>query len=322
MSEQITTGGESATLSAAEAKLSSFFGGGEAAPAPAQAATPAPADTAPQEPKPETPTPEPKQPDGSLAELIRQQRKDREVRQAKERESADLRTQLEEARAQLAKVSKTDIMGDPIGFAQAHGLSEQEMALVGQAYLYHLVPDKAPPDLRYKMLEAKTARERKADEERKAAEARAQEDTKASEQVQQYTAVLGVAVQTWDSGDHPFPSSQAWFGGNHDEYRESLVHTARNLAEMARERGEMADLSPKAVASALEQDIASRAARFRSTAAAPTQQSAKVEPATPAPGGKQPAVLSTRGQGGSPLPPAASEEERVARAIAAAFPSR
>ncbi len=219
-------------------------------------------------------------------------------------------------------MSKTDLIGDPIGFAQAHGLSEQEMALVGQAYLYHLVPDKAPPDLRYKMLEAKSARERKAEETRREAEEARRADSQAQQSVEQYTTVLGVAVQTWEGDNHPFPSSAAWFGGNHEEYQESLVHTARNIAEVARELGEVADLSPKAVAAELERDIASRASRFKPPAAAPTQQSVKEKPAAPAPGGKQPAVMSTRGQGGQPLPPADSEEERIKRAIEAAFGSR
>lgn len=212
------------------------------------------------------------------------------------------------------------MVADPIGFAEAHGLSEQEMALVGQAYLYHLVPDKAPAHLAGKLLEAKMAREAKAREAKAQADAARQADEQSTAQVQQYTAVLGVAVQTWESGGaHPFPSSQAWFGGNHEEYQESMVHTARNIAEVARARGEVADLSPKAVAAQLEQDIASRAARFRTPAAAPTQQSVKVEPETPATGGKQPAVLSTKGQGGSPMPKAVTEEERIQRAIAAAF---
>jgi hypothetical protein len=241
---------------------------------------------------------------------------------AREREATDLRGQLEAAQAQIAKMGKMDLVGDPVGFAQAHGLTEAEMALVGQAYLYHLVPDKAPPDLRYKMLEAKTARERKADEARRGEEVAKQAEYQSSAQVQQYTGILGVAVQTWEaSGAHPFPSSRAWFGGNHEEYSESLVHTARNIAEVAQERGEVADLSPKAVADQLERDIAARAARFRTPAAVPTQQSVKVEP-TPAPGGKQPAVLSTKGQGGSPLPKAETEEERIKRAIEVAFGSR
>lgn len=214
------------------------------------------------------------------------------------------------------------MLADPIGFAEANGLTQQEMALIGQAYLYHLVPDKAPPDLRYKMLEAKTAREARARDAQREQEAQARAAAEGVAQIQQYTAVLGASVQTWETAGtaHPFPESSAWFGGNHDEYAESLTHTARNIAEAARERGEAPDLTPKAVAAALEQDIASRAKRFRTPAAAPTQQSEKV--AAQAPAGKQPAVMSTKGQGGQPIPKATTEEERIQRAIAAAFPSR
>lgn len=248
--------------------------------------------------------------------MIRAQRADRQARAVKEREAADLRAQLEDANTRLAKVSKVDMVSDPVGYAQAKGLSEQEMVLVAQAMLYHLVPEKAPPDLRYKMLEAKSAREAKAREAEREAQLYAQANQEQAQQIKQYTAALGVAVQTWETGTHPFTASQAWFGGNHDEYAESLVHTARNLAESAEARGEVADLSPKAVAAALEQDISSRMARFRTPAAAPSQPSEKVVPAKPAPGGKQPAVMSTRGQGGGPVPPAETEEERMKRALA------
>lgn len=211
-------------------------------------------------------------------------------------------------------------MGDPIGFAQAHGLSEAEMALVGQAYLYHLVPDKAPQDLRFKLLEAKQARELKARDAQREQEAQQAAAERATQQVQGYTAVLGAAVETWEgSGAHPFPESRAWFGGNHEEYAESLVHTARNAAEDARARGEVADLSPKAIADLLERDLASRTARIRGAGSKPTQQSAI---AAPAAGGKQPAVLSTKGQGGSPMPKATTEEERLKRAMEVVFGSR
>lgn len=135
------------------------------APAPAPEQAPAPEAAPEPTPEAQTPTPEPEQPapeqPTGLADLIRQQRQDRAMRQAKEREAQDIRAKLEAAEAQLARMSKADMLSDPIGFAQLHGLTEQEMALIGQAYLYHLVPDKAPPDLRYKMLEAKTARERR-----------------------------------------------------------------------------------------------------------------------------------------------------------------
>lgn len=218
----------------ATAFLDGIFG---IAPGESTAGAPAPDTAQVQVPAP-APAPEPEQPaaveqpaqvveqpaseqqEGSLADLIRQQRMDRAARQAKEREAQDVRGQLEQAQAQLARYSKADMVADPIGFAQAHGLTEQEMALVGQAYLYHLVPDKAPPDLRYKMLEAKTARERRQEDERRQAEAQAAVQAETAARIQNYQAVLGSAVQTWETpgAAHPFPESQAWFGSNHDEY--------------------------------------------------------------------------------------------------------
>ena len=238
--------------------------------------------------------------------------------QSKEREAQDVRAKLDEAEARLARLSKADMVADPIGYAMAHGLSEQEMALVGQAYLYHLVPVKAPPDLRYKLLEARTARERKADEAKRTQEAQVAQEREMAGRIQQYTAVLNAAVQTWEGPEHPYPESRAWFGQGHEEYAESLVHTANNIASEAQARGEVADLSPKAVAAALEADIASRAQRIRGTGSKPTQQSVKAQPAS----GVQPAVLSTKGQGASPMPAATSEEERVKRAMDVVFGSR
>lgn len=256
----------------------------------------------------------------SLAETIRAQRADRAARVSKEREATDLKGRLEQAEAKLAKVSRADLLSDPIGFAEAAGLSQADMALVGQAYLYHLVPDKAPPDLRYKMLEAKTRRQQDATEKQQQVAEAARVQADQSSRVEQYVSMLGAAATSWEGeGDkHPYSASQAWFGGNADEYAESMAHTARNIAAAASERGEVADLTIKAVAAVLEQDIASRAARFkpRTPAAAPIQTSVRAVPAK-APGGKQPAVMSTRGQTGAPTPAAESEDERIARAIAA-----
>jgi hypothetical protein len=326
MSQHETPASEATAVSTAASLLNTFLGPETQTPTEAPAEAVAPAQPAAETPPAETPAPVAKtEAEPSLSELIRQQRAEKAARTAKEREALDLRGKVQELEARLARFSKTDMVADPIGFAEAHGLTEQEMALIGQAYMYQLVPDRAPPGLTGKLLEAKMARKEKLAEEARQREAEAMAAQQAQAHVQQYQAVLGAAVQTWDTAgaQHPYPSSQAWFGGSHEEYQESLVHTARNIADAAQERGEVADLSPKAVAAALERDIASRAARFRTPAAAPTQQSVKVEPAQPAPaGGKQPAVLSTKGQGGSPLPPATSDEERIKRAIEAAFPSR
>jgi hypothetical protein len=252
--------------------------------------------------------------------MIRAQREARQARAVKEQEAADLKTRLDEAEAKLAKVSKADLLADPIGYAEAAGLSQADMILIGQAYLYQVAPDKAPPDLRYRMLEAKTRRERAAEERQRAQDQEANVARAQAQSVHQYQSAVQAAAESWESvGDqHPYQSSKAWFGGNPAEYAESLVYTARNIAAEASARGEVADLSIPAVAAILERDIAARASRFKSAAAAPTQSVKPQEPKVPG-GGKQPAVLSTRGQANAPVPPAESEEERIKRAIAAAF---
>lgn len=254
----------------------------------------------------------------SLADLIRKQREERQARQAHQKEASDLKARVAELEGQLAKSAKADLLSDPIGFAQAHGLSEKEMALIGQAYLYHLVPDKAPPDLRVKLLEAKMAREKKLDEDKRTAEQRANDEAMQRAQVQQYTSAIRQSIPSF--GDS-FPHSTAWFGANHEEYTQSLVHTARNLAEWAQENNRVADLSPKAVAAVLEQDLASRFKRLKPPAQQQATQQQGEKPVIPA-AGKQPAVLSTRGQGASPAPPAMSEEERLKRAMDVVFADR
>lgn len=260
------------------------------------------------EPEPEKPT--------RLAELIATQRADR---QAKAQAEAHARTVADEnaaLKAKLAQVTTKDVVADPIGWADAHGLTREERVHLGQSLLYDIVPEKAPPNWRIDQFEAKQARQARLDAAKQAESASQAEQQATAAQISQYTETLKTVAATAD--EQALPESVAWFGGNHDEYTQSLFATANNMAQAAGARGEVADLSPKTVAAVLEAEIKARLARRKGTAAsAPAQQTAPVA------GGKQPTVadMSTHGLsgGGAPRPKAITERERLERAMAVAF---
>lgn len=271
-----------------------------------------------------TPTPEP-----PLAELIRHTREARAAREAKEAEAGDWKSKYEDAAARLAKLDKADMVNDPLGFAEAHGLTPDEMALVGETYLYNLIPDRAPADFRIRLLQVQQARkDRQAEERSKASESDAQR-REAHQMVTSYVDALGSEVGQLTP--EAFPDSQAWFGEDRDTYVQSLFHTANNLAEAASAVGKQADLSFKAVADALEADINARMERRSKRGAAPAQQSEtkQVEPAPQGQSGRatQPVAVgatsaTSLGGNGVPRPPALTEAERLRRAIEHGFASR
>lgn len=296
--------------------LDAFLGG--SAPKPeVQADAPA----TPEEPKAaEATPPEPKQ--SPLADAIKRQREEREKRQLKQAEDIGYKRQLEELRAENEKLKKyDDPIADPVGWARARKMTREEQLVFGQSLLYDLAPDKTPTDFRQRMFEAKVEREKKA--EREAAERQAQEQAKAQAQAdyQGFVASVEDAVSTFAEGS--YPESEAWFDGDGDAYIGELISTARRLADAATKAGRLADLSPGALASALEADIEGRIKRRDSRRQSGGTQK---QQATQVAGGKQPAsgeTASTQGLGaGAPRQPAQTEAERVARAAEAMFRTR
>jgi len=279
----------------------------------AEAAPEAPTEAAPVP----APAPEPEKPT-KLAELIASQRADRQAKALAESQAKTIADENAQLKAQIAKLSSKDIVSDAVGWATANGLTKEEMALIGQSFLYDIVPDKAPPDWRIRQFEAKTTRESRLADERRAQEAAASERRQYEQQVTQYTESLKGFVTSAD--ETAVPESVAWFGGNHDEYTQSLFATANNLAQAAAARGEVADLSPRAVAGVLEAEIKSRLSRRKSAAAgAPPAQMA------PRAGGVQsaePTSTQGLGGGGAPRAKAMTEAERLERAMAVAFKTK
>lgn len=277
-----------------------------------EAAPAAPAATAPPEPPKE---PEPAKQIG-LADKIRADREAKAASAKREDEARTYRERAEAAEARLATLTKSDVVADTIGWAEAMGLNREEQAVVGETLLYGLVPDRATPEVRIKLLEARQARQRKLDEE----SAKANQERASQEQIQRvhtnYIEALASSVESLPPGT--LPDSEAWFSGDHEAYVRSLYATANNLADAARAQGRAADLSFGAVAKVLEADIASRAQRLRSRGATPEK------PVEQPPAGKQPEVpviVTSRGLngGGTPRPPATTEAERLKRASEIVF---
>lgn len=298
-----------------------FIGGfGPAIPS-SEPMTPAPEEPEAEVAKPaEKPAPVTEE-ETPLSKLIRSQREDRESRARAEKAASDKDTQIAALAAENAKLKSTDDpMRDPVGWARTQKMSKEEQALFGASLLYDTVPEKAPQDLRFKLFEAKQARE-------KAAETAAREEGAAkaaqaaqAQQFNAYVASVDAATRAFDAGS--YPESEAWYDQDRETYVRSLVATASNMAEAAKRAGKVADLSPGSVATVLEAEIAARMARRDGRRAGATKTQ---ETVTPAVAGKQPVgeTMSTKGLGvGAPRPQAMTDEERLKRAAEVAFRTR
>ncbi len=276
-------------------------------------------------PTPPAPAPEPP-PDTevSMAEIIRQNREARQAAQSETQRRSGLEAELKAAREELAKhKAVSGFEDDPVGYAKARGWSKEQQLLYGQSLLYDLAPEKADPDFRVKMFEDRYKREK--DAEKKAAEEReAQEQVQAQQrQLEDFFERTVSGVRSFAAGS--YPESEDWFGNDLNAYMQSLMATAEHLAKRATAEGRVADLSAAALASVLEAETSRRLSerdgrrQKRQPAATAAQHTA------PGPAGQQPVeTLSTKNMTGSgaPQPPAASDKERIQRAIAAGFQSR
>lgn len=260
----------------------------------------------------ETPPAEKPQP---LAEIIRAQRAEREAKTKATAEAADLRKALDEAKAELARAKAADDpLADPAAWVKARKMTPVEQAAFGEALLYDLAPDKAPADFRVKLLERRQARAERERTEREAAEREAAAAQAGQRALQDYEATLHIAARSFKPDSHP--ESQAWFGEDANTYAKSLLATARNLAEVAKSKGQVANLDPGHVADVLEQDIARRF-KARDERRAGASKSAETPAASTAPVSDGGQTVSTKGlNSGGPRPPAYSDKERIRRAVA------
>ena len=268
-----------------------------------------------------TETEKPAESKPSLADEIRADRERRQAQAKAAEEESSAKKELEAAKAKLDKYekSKDNALLDATGFLKEMGMSPQEMAAFAENVMFTLVPEKAPTDFRQRMLEAQYKRDKqleasriKQERERMEQEARDKAAAEGERMEQEFKEALATAVPSFTAQSHP--ASVAWFGQDHADYAESLLHTARNLAEQATRAGTLADLSPGNIAAVLEKSIADRAARFKT----PTQtQPAQVGKPNPAPV-KQSGTEDQNQTTTTPATPL-SDEERIRRAAAVVF---
>ena len=170
-----------------------------------------------------------------------------------------------------------DPLSDPVGWARARGLSQEEQLLLGQSLLYDLAPNKAPADMRIRLLEAKMAREKRAEQE----QAQRNQSLAAQRQNQNLINQFAEEIETF-AGSLPigsFPESEDFYGDDSAQYVQDLLNHARVLATGAAKAGRRVDLSPEAVAKSLEADLVKRLSRRGSRAAvAPTTAESKKSP--------------------------------------------
>lgn len=285
-----------------------------------------PAETQPESGSaPEAPAPEtekPKAPEGpSLAEQIRAERAAREAKRAQSAAEKSATEKLAAYEKRLAEIekSKDNALLDSVGFLERLGLSKGDMATFAENVMFTLVPDKAPPDFLPRLIKAQRARDealmsereqKKAQEAQEAAARAAQEEAERLEL--DYRESLAELASK--ASAETYPTSATWFGKDHEDYAESLLHTARNLATEATRQGRVADLRPETVAAALEKHLAARAARLKPQAAEPNPVS-KPSPAPVKQSGPKDKIVNLPSDSAG-----LSESERIARAVKAAFP--
>lgn len=270
-----------------------------------------------QEPAAEQKTEAPKQP--SLAEQIRAEREAKAAKAKTDAEETSAAKELAAIKEKLAKHEKgrDNVLLDSLGYLkEALGLDDAEAANVAENIIFSLRPDKAPTEWRQKALEAQYARDKKLAAEREAnkgAEEKAAREKAAREAGEALEAefIDGLAQAIPGFTEAQYPNSVTWFGTDHQEYLESMLHTAHNLAAEATKAGKQADLSVTNIAAVLEKKLAERAGKFKVAPA--EEKKAVVKAPVPKLEDKKPIEEKTNKRVGL------SEAERIARAAAVVF---
>ncbi len=284
----------------------------DAPPAPSQASEPAPEVQA----APEPPTPPPVE--SASKQILREARLEKELREKAARldeERAALAKEREEFRAGRDKI-KGDInafLDDPVGWLESSAIPKDRWVEVAEDIYLSLAPGEAPPEHRLKQEHRKYKREREAwEKERQSERERLAQEAQRAQDAALESAYRSSLAQHIAAPDVTYAASKAWFGDDQAAYVETMLSTARNLAEAAQARGEHADLSPKTVAEQVETYLASRFSRWTpQTSPTPAPQTTQAHPPTSSPTPTKNPVSS--------VPPARAQdswEEREARAMA------
>jgi hypothetical protein len=258
----------------------------------------------------------------SLADEIRADRERRAAKAKADAEEATASKELSEVKAKLSKYekSKDNLLLDSLGFLKELGLDDQEAASVAENIMFTLVPQKAPVDFRQKALEAQYTRDKKLQAEKEARRgeeekaAREKAEKEAGERLEtEFIEAIASAIPSYTAATHP--ASVTWFGSDHADYAESMLHTARNLAAEAGKSGKQADLSVANIAAVLEKKLAEKASRFKAPNT-PAVEKPAVKP-SPAPE-KQPGSEDKKPEP-KRVDTKLSDEERIRRAAAVVF---
>lgn len=255
----------------------------------------------------------------SLADVLRADREERAARSREATQFQETNSKVKALETELAQYKNAKAFElDPVGYIKSRKIDPETQLLLGQSLLFDLAPEKAPPELRLRLFESKTERERVSREQAQADAQAAHDLESVKRNIEAFGNMLTNASKGFTTGS--FPESEAWFitsdgGIDHDTYAKSLMATANNIANTASKRGQQADLSPANIAKELETEIARRmTARDAKRSKAPTK--------TESQGGKQTAneTISTKGiVGGTTGTKPLTESERLARAAAVAF---
>lgn len=282
-------------------------------------------------PPPEAPKPQdPPVVKPGIAEAIRQDREARARAQAAQTEASKYKTELDTLRKENEQLRSSIDSSDPFEFLRASKLTKEQQALWGQAFLYDLKPEVAPPEFRLDLYKAEQARKEAAQAEERAREQQEFEARAARTHLENYGNDLFSYVQ---SNPGSSPESEMWFTEdgpdgqptvNHRAYSQSLLATADNLARRAQQTGQRADLTPANIARVLEAEVSKRLSRRDAKKAGSAKPPEQGTGTSPGQNGK-PAVETTTTtsaaglRGGPPLPPDMSDAARAARAAAVLF---
>ncbi len=245
-------------------------------------------------------------------------------------EASKYRGELEQLRKENEALKSLGAATDPFEFLKGRKLSKDQQALWGQAFLYDLKPEVAPQEFRLELYKAEQARKEAERIETANREEAEQAEAQTRAHFERYAGELHTHVQS-SAGSNP--ESEMWFTEdgpdgqptlNHGAYAQSLLATAKNLANSAARQGQQADLSPANIARVLEAEVSKRMARRDAKRTSAVQPAKAVEPAKPAPGGTQPTITAsdTGLRGGTPTQPAQTPDERRARAAAAMYSAK
>lgn len=258
----------------------------------------------------------------NLADILREDRESRASKNKEAQANATAAAEAKQLREELTKLKGSkSFEDDPVGYMKSHSISPERQILIGQSLLYDLAPEKAPPDLRFKLFEAKTQRDNEAREiAQREADAKAQVAA-VERNIEAFANALSAATRSFAEGT--YPESESWFIAadgkvDHDNYMKSLMATANNIGLASQRTGQAADLSPANIAKTLEVEVARRMAIRDAKRSAASGK--KIETVTtPAVGNGT--TTSNRGlnNGGTPTKPAMTEAERIKRAAAVVF---